>query len=127
MTPRPARRRRALPIAVAGMAMTAVLAGCGSAGSAPAPAPHFRDGGSELDTPLSAAVENMKFTDESGRTVRLADYAGKTVVLGDILTLCQEHCPIDTASFVQLAAAVHPDSQGSRRHRLPEHHRRPRP
>jgi cytochrome oxidase Cu insertion factor (SCO1/SenC/PrrC family) len=97
------RRSRALAIAVAGSALAAVLAGCGSAGSAPAAAPHFRDGGSVLDTPLSAAVEHMRFTDESGRAVRLADYTGKTIVLGDILTLCQEHCPIDTATFVQLA------------------------
>jgi len=57
----------------------------------------------------------MTFTDETGRTVRFSDYAGKTIMLEDILTLCQEHCPIDTAAFVETAerytrTAHHPDN-----------------
>lgn len=101
MTSQPVRhaRHRAWPVAVAGIALATALTACGG----PTAAPHFSGGGSELDAPLSAAVKAMSFTDESGHTMHLADYAGKMIVLGDILTLCQEHCPIDTAAFVQLA------------------------
>nr|WP_246299414.1 SCO family protein [Nocardioides panaciterrulae] len=45
----------------------------------------------------------MPLTDEQGRTVHLSDYAGRTVVLQDVTTLCQELCPIDTATFVSTA------------------------
>ena len=96
-------RRRAVRAAAALLAVAALVAGCGTGSSARVAVPHFRDGGSQLDARLSRAVERIPFTDESGRTVHLSDYAGRTIVLGDILTLCQEHCPIDTATFVQLA------------------------
>lgn len=36
--------------------------------------------------------------------MRLADLIGKTVVIQDVMTLCQELCPIDTASFVRAAS-----------------------
>ena len=94
-------RVRALAAAAVALALSTSLAACG--GQTSAAPPHFRDGGSQLTTRLSRAIERIPFTDEAGRTVRLSDYAGKTIVLGDILTLCQEHCPIDTATFVQLA------------------------
>jgi protein SCO1/2 len=80
----------------------AVLTGCGSA--TPAAAPSIA-GGSELSGPLPRSVAELPFTDARGRTVRLADFTGKTVVLQDMLTLCQEHCPIDTAAFVSAARA----------------------
>jgi protein SCO1/2 len=96
-------RRRVVRAGAAGATLAALLGACGGGSAASVAAPHFRDGGSRLDVALSRTVESIPFTDESGHTVRLSDYAGRTIVLGDILTLCQEHCPIDTATFVQLA------------------------
>ena len=88
---------------VAALALIGFLNGCG--GPLAATPPHFRDGGTALDAPVPAAIDDITFTDETGRHVHLSDYAGKTVVLDDILTLCQEHCPIDTASMVSMARA----------------------
>jgi protein SCO1/2 len=90
----------ALLSAVFSVAML-LLAGCGT--HAAAAAPQFKNAGTQLYLPLPAALQRLKFTDSTGRTVRLSDYAGKTIVLADGLTLCQEHCPIDTATLVLLA------------------------
>lgn len=88
---------------VAGVLCLALLSACGA--DAPAAAPVI-SAGSELSGPLPAAIAQLPFTDENGRTVRLSDYRGKTVVVQDMLTLCQEHCPIDTAAFVGAARAT---------------------
>ncbi|MGN6721153.1 MAG: SCO family protein [Marmoricola sp.] len=92
------RRRRVLATVVVG-ATFAALAACGSsAGSVP-----NISGGSELDAVLPARIANMALTNQDGKTVRLADFKGKTIVVQDAMTLCQEQCPIDTATFVGLA------------------------
>jgi protein SCO1/2 len=105
LTPRPGGRRavRAAHAAAVGVALAALVTACGGTSATKVAAPSFRDGGSKLDARLPKTIEDIPFTDQDGHTVRLSDYAGKTVVLGDILTLCQEHCPIDTATFVELA------------------------
>lgn len=107
-------RRRSVALALATAAVAATLVGCGSASGGPSGsgAAPVIDGGSELSGAVSSKIMNIPFTDQSGKRVRLSDYAGKTIVLEDILTLCQEHCPIDTATFVQTAeqyAASAPD------------------
>ena len=104
-------RRRRLVATALGITAATLLAACGS--STPSAVPPAGVG-TRLDQRLPAAIEQMTFTDETGRTVRFSDYAGKTIMLGDVLTLCQEHCPIDTAAFVQTAqryeaTAKHPD------------------
>ncbi|HWU22475.1 MAG TPA: SCO family protein, partial [Nocardioides sp.] len=93
--------RRRPPALVGAVLSLLLLAGCGSP-AAPT-APHFAKAGDQLDLPLPAAVKRLRFTDSNGRTVRLSDFAGKTIVVGDMLTLCQEHCPIDTATLVLMA------------------------
>ena len=62
---------------------------------------------------MPRALEHAAFLDQDGRTVRLADLIGKTLVIQDVMTLCQELCPIDTSTFVQAASdyaagAAHP-------------------
>lgn len=76
------------------------LTGCGSSAAGAVPA---LSGGTELSAAVPASVLHLPLTDAHGHTVRLADFAGKTVVLQDMLTLCQEHCPIDTAALVGAA------------------------
>lgn len=92
---------RRVTTAIAAIGFVALAAACGASGASPA-APHVGSG-AQLDRPLPAAIRHMTFTDETGRPVRLSDFTGKTIVLDDVLTLCQEHCPIDTAVFVQTA------------------------
>lgn len=92
---------------VALVLLATVLTGCAGTGS-PAHAPHLA-AGSTLGGPLPQPLASLPFTDENGRTVHLSDFRGRTVVLQDTLTLCQEHCPIDTATFVGTARAAAAD------------------
>ncbi|MGN6161008.1 MAG: SCO family protein [Marmoricola sp.] len=95
---RRSRRRRFVPIAIVGAAFLA-LAACGSSSGG---VPNI-SGGSELDAAIPSRIATMPLVNQDGKTVRLADFKGKTVVIQDGMTLCQEQCPIDTATFVGLA------------------------
>lgn len=93
------------------------LAGCasGSSGSSHNAASSTPAGLNRIGTPLNSAVpksiRNLTFTTAAGKKVSLADLAGRTVVLSDVMTLCQETCPLDTATLVQTARAEsHPTS-----------------
>lgn len=90
--------RRILATTAVGATFVA-LAACGSGSHA---VPNI-SGGSELDAVLPARIATMPLTNQDGKTVHLADFKGKTVVVQDTMTLCQEQCPIDTATFVGLA------------------------
>ncbi len=85
----------------------AVLTGCGSTdrSSSPiaSPPPTLEQIGTPTDQALPRAIVDLPLTDSSGKTVHLADFAGRTVVLSDNMTLCQETCPMDTATLVQTA------------------------
>jgi protein SCO1/2 len=97
------RLPRALLLGLVGLLAAALLTACGgSASSTPRSAPHYASG-TEVGQQIPAELRKMAFTDEHGRTVHLSDYAGRTVVLQDVMTLCQELCPIDTATFVSTA------------------------
>lgn len=93
---------RAFSTLAAAVLLFAGVVACGSS-----PAPSMSEpvvtNGSALSGAVPAELMKMPLTNEEGHTVRLADFRGKTIVLQDILTLCQEHCPIDTAAFVLAA------------------------
>lgn len=89
--------------ATLGLAAT-VLAACSSSVTPPsAPSNAI---GTRLDAATPRAVATMPFVDSTGRTRHLADYAGKVLVISDSMTLCQETCPLDTATIVQTARTV---------------------
>ena len=96
----PRRRRRVLAIAAVGAAFIS-LAACGSGSSVP-----DISGGSELSAAIPARIADLPLVNQDGKTVHLADFKGKTIVIQDGMTLCQEQCPIDTATFVGLARAA---------------------
>jgi protein SCO1/2 len=98
------RRLRCLALLLAGLLAAAGLAACGGPATGSSQRPPRYPTGTPVGTPLPAALRRLAFTDEQGRTVHLSDYAGKTVVLQDVMTLCQELCPIDTATFTSTAA-----------------------
>jgi protein SCO1/2 len=62
--------------------------------------------GTVFDLAVPAATSSLPFVDQSGRTVTLASFVGKTVVLVDFLTLCQEICPLTSANMAGVASAV---------------------
>ncbi|MET3808363.1 protein SCO1/2 [Nakamurella sp. UYEF19] len=91
--------------------MTAVVlvglavAGCGSTATA-APAAPGPSVGQPLDQPLPSAVLGASLVSSSGQPVSLASFSGKIVVISDVMTLCQETCPLDTANVVAAARSV---------------------
>ncbi len=93
-------------LAVAAVSMLAAVAGCSPAATSgaatPSPTPP-RGVGTATDFALPAALRNFTFTTSSGSHVTLASLSGKIVVLSDVMTLCQETCPLDTSSLVQTA------------------------
>lgn len=92
---------------VAGAA--ALVAGCGTSTTAQtsaSPSSPPASIGTALDSQIPAAVANAPLTDNSGRTTSLAAFRGKTVVLADFLTLCQDICPMISANIAQMDRAV---------------------
>lgn len=96
---------------LAGLAVLAVLAmlaglaaGCSSApvtvvGGASAGGSGSLTAGTTMDRAVPAEVASLPLVNQDGDTVTLASLRGKTVVLTDFLTLCQEICPLTSAVF----------------------------
>ena len=95
--------RRSLGTAVV-LLVASTLSAC-SSGTTPPSAPSNAVG-TRLDDALPHAVASLPFVDSSGRTRHLSDYAGKVLLISDSMTLCQETCPLDTATVVQTAHTV---------------------
>jgi len=85
------------------------LAACSSTvaaappGASPRPTP---SNGTVFDKAIPASVSDIGFVNQSGAKVTLASLRGKTVVLTDFLTLCQEICPLTSANFRAVTDAV---------------------
>lgn len=93
------------------------LAGCSSSASSPSPPASGAPGariGQRLDTPLPAAAANAVLVTSSGRRLSIASLRGRVVVISDVMTLCQETCPLDTANIVAAARAAERAGLGSR-------------
>lgn len=88
-------------------------AGCGGStrSDVPAPAPTV---GQQLVATLPAATMNAQFVTSAGNAVSLRGLSGKIIVLSDVMTLCQETCPLDTANVVAAARAVEAAGLGNR-------------
>ncbi|SDN21224.1 SCO family protein [Actinacidiphila guanduensis] len=92
-------------------ALGLALAGCGGGttanGSGTGDAvPDGATGDSALNLALPHDLMTAPLVDSTGRTTSLAAFRGKVVVVSDVMTLCQETCPMDTANVVQAAEAV---------------------
>jgi cytochrome oxidase Cu insertion factor (SCO1/SenC/PrrC family) len=62
--------------------------------------------GTTLDRPLPPGVEYLPLVDQDARRVTLKSLRGKTIVLADFLTSCQEVCPLTSATMQQVVRAV---------------------
>lgn len=89
----------------------AVLAGCSSPAHVPEPGPNVGEG---LHKQLPSSVANTLLISAGGERLNLASLKGKIVVISDIMTLCQETCPLDTAEVLQAARAVEKAGLGSK-------------
>ncbi|MCW2786480.1 MAG: electron transport protein SCO1/SenC [Marmoricola sp.] len=88
-----------------------VLAACGGQTSA-GPAAPGNNVGTQLSSAVPASILNLPLTDSTGKTVHLADFSTKVLVISDSMTLCQETCPLDTASIVASSRAVNAAGYG---------------
>jgi len=59
------------------------------------------------NVPAPAAALSVPLTDQNGRPLNLGALKGKTVVVADFLTTCQETCPMTSVNLHDVAAAVH--------------------
>ena len=82
------------------------LAACSSATASPGRTDPGLPNGTAFDRAIPAQVLGLTFTDASGRPVSLQSLSGKTVVLTDFLTTCQEVCPMTSVNFRDVADAV---------------------
>lgn len=106
----PARRHpprtRWLSVVLAGLGGTLLLGCC----TGTEPSHHHSTAvpasGTVLDEPLPDAVATLPLVDQHGRHFTLASLRGRTVVLGDFLTLCQEVCPLTSVNLRDVAKAV---------------------
>lgn len=92
------------------LALLLVASGCGSS-PVPAPGPNV---GTALDGAIPKAILDLPLRDSAGRVRHLSDFAGKVLVISDSMTLCQETCPLDTASVVHTARRVAAAGDSSR-------------
>lgn len=62
--------------------------------------------GTTLDAPVPASVLDAPLVNSRGRPTTLRAMRGKVIVLSDVMTLCQESCPIITASMLSAARSL---------------------
>lgn len=67
-----------------------------------------------MDRVLPASVANTLLITSDGERLNLASLRGKIIVISDMMTLCQETCPLDTAEVLQAAQAVEKAGLGSK-------------
>ena len=63
-------------------------------------------GGTVLNVPIPAELLSIPLTDANGKTFTLASLKGKTVVLTDFLTLCNEICPMISVNMRNIGDAI---------------------
>jgi cytochrome oxidase Cu insertion factor (SCO1/SenC/PrrC family) len=63
-------------------------------------------GGTYLNQKLPAPVLALPLVDSNGEKISLGSLAGKTVILANFLTSCQEICPMVSANMRDLADAI---------------------
>ena len=99
--------------------LSLVLTACGSAKVAeesshmhPAATPKTgtgeaaRGGGTYLNEPIPVEVLKLPLVDQSGTTFTLDSLKGKTLVITNFLTSCQEICPMTSANMRDVGDAV---------------------
>lgn len=98
------------------VAGASLVCGCGAASTPAAhgPRPPGSSVGTRLDGAVQSTIKSLRLRDSTGRAHTLASLRGKVLVVSDTMTLCQETCPIDTASLLQTARAVDRAGLGSK-------------
>jgi protein SCO1 len=97
-------RHRLFPVSAVGLLVVAVtLTACSASHGASDSPPTV---GTAAQRTVPAAVDQLPFEDAQGHRVTLSSLRGKTVVLTDFLSLCQEVCPLTSANLGRVQQAV---------------------
>lgn len=64
------------------------------------------EGGTFLSVPLPSEILQLSLLDENGSKFTLGDLSGKFVVAANMLTSCQEICPMTSANLVNIGQRV---------------------
>ena len=63
-------------------------------------------GGTILDVPIPSELLNIPLIDSHGKSFTLASLKGKTIVMTDFLTLCNEICPMTSVNMRDIGDAI---------------------
>ena len=89
------------------LALAAVLVSLlGACSSRSGPAAPGASVGQQQDAAVPTAVSQTVLVSTTGERLNLASLEGKVLVVSDVMTLCQETCPLDTANVVAAARTV---------------------
>jgi cytochrome oxidase Cu insertion factor (SCO1/SenC/PrrC family) len=97
--------RLAVAAAITGCVLLA-SAGCSSASNHATSSTPSAYSGTTVDRELPSSITHVPLTDQAGRVFTLGSLKGKTVVLADFLTSCQEVCPLTSAAMQQVVRSV---------------------
>jgi cytochrome oxidase Cu insertion factor (SCO1/SenC/PrrC family) len=95
--------RRLASIAAASAIGALVLSACSASGGRQSATPSVGTAGNRT---VPQNILDLSFVDDNGAATTLASMRGKTVVLTDFLTLCQEICPLTSANLRSVQQAV---------------------
>ena len=95
---------------VLGGVLALALSACGSSTPGPPPA----NLGVVQNRAVPSSIAHLAFTDQHGRSVDLASFRGKTVLVVPFLTLCTDICPLDTGNLLQVEHALVADGSASK-------------
>jgi len=88
------------------VAVALSLAGCASASPSATSTAPTPSAGTVFDLAVPEKTAALPLVDQAGRTVTLASLRGKTVVLVDFLSLCQEVCPLTSANVREVSQSL---------------------
>lgn len=98
---------------LAALLVLVLTSACSTSVGTPA-AETMPDVGTALDAAVPADVLAAPLTDTRGSPTTLGDFSGKVIVISDVMTLCQESCPLITASMVATAHRLNRSTRGDR-------------
>jgi protein SCO1/2 len=94
-------------VTAAAFAAVLALAACSGGPAVPVASPSpTPPNGTVLDIAVPPSTAALPLRDQAGRTVTLASFVGKTVVIADFLTLCQEICPLTSANMSSVSTSL---------------------
>jgi cytochrome oxidase Cu insertion factor (SCO1/SenC/PrrC family) len=109
------RRRTAIFLASAGLSLFALVAGCGASSPAANNAPQtglpsaLQNPAVDTGTPLGGTpAPDFTLTDQFGRSVRLSQFRGRSVLLAFVDSRCTTICPLSTISMVRALSLLGP-------------------